>query len=220
MTASANRIITRCRYTGFTLLEIMVAMLLLSVIITSSVTLLFLNIRGWDALTTDSEKALDESLINERIRGAVRTLSPIVRQTAEGRRLAFIGEPKQLHFVSPAPQQYLPGGLFEYLLREELDSENNNALVLYYTPYRPDVADFVLPDEGEKRTLITDTGGVTFSYFGLAKRAGRPAWRESWESDMETYPQIIKLTLARDQDGFGETGQFIPLLRAVSDKKR
>jgi hypothetical protein len=110
--------------------------------------------------------------------------------------------------------------LFEYLLREERDSENNDSLVLYYAPYRPDAADFVLPDEGEKRTLITDTGGVTFSYFGRAKRTGRPAWQESWGSDMEAYPQIIKLTLTRDQDGFGEAGQFIPLLRAASDKQR
>lgn len=220
MTTPAKGIVTRSRCTGFTLLEIMVAMILLSVIITSSVSLLFLNIRGWDALTADSEQALDESLIKQHIRDAISTLSPIVRQTAEGRRLAFVGEPKQLHFVSPAPQQYLPGGLFEYLLREERDSENRYSLVLYYAPYRPDATDFVLPEEGEKRTLIADTGGVGFSYFGLSRRAGQPGWQESWSSDKADYPQIIRIDLSRDQDGFGNAGQFIALLRETSARRR
>ena len=202
------------RAAGFTLLEIMVAMLLLSVIITASVSLLFLNIRGWDALTSDSEAALDESLINHRVRGTISLLSPIVWQTREGRRLAFEGEAKQLHFISAAPQQYTSGGLFEYLLQEQLDSENRYTLTLRYAPYHPDETAFALPKTGDMRILNADTGGVTFAYYGIARRGGQPEWRERWDSDMEGYPQIVRLTFANAQDGFGEGGLYIRLLTA------
>lgn len=208
------------RAAGFTLLEIMVAMLLLSIIVTSSVTLLFLNIRGWDALTGDSEQSLDTSLINDRLRGAIGRLSHIVRQTPEGRRLAFEGDPKHLHFVSAAPQQFASGGLFEYLLQEELDSGNRYALVLYYAPYRPDGMAFVLPNAGEKRILVADTGGVTFAYYGIDKRGGQPAWRERWDRDLEGYPRIVKLIQADTAGGFGEGGQFIRLLTTDAARLR
>lgn len=210
----------RSRTAGFTLLEIMVAMLLLTVIITSSTSLLFLNIRGWDALSADSEQALDEVLISERINGSLRNLMPIIRQTPAGRRLLFLGEAKQLHFVSTAPQQFRSGGLFEYLLREEPDNENRLALVLYYTPYRPDATEFVLPNEGSKRTLIADTGGISFSYYGSKKRIGQPEWSDSWESELESYPQFVKLTQSRDRAGAGEETRFIRLLMASSARLR
>ena len=147
------------RQAGFTLLEIMVAMLLLGVIVTASVSLLFINIRGWDALVTDSERTLDEALINNRLREALRYLQPLIWQDGGERRLAFAGESERIHFVSRAPLQHRTGGFFEYLLIQESDSENRRRLVLYYAPYHPDQTEFRLPQEGERRQLFANTGG-------------------------------------------------------------
>ena len=166
---------------GFTLLEIMVAMLLLAVIVTASISLLFINIRGWDGLVSDSEKAFDVTLINERLTTALRFLSPRVWRVGGEKRLAFLGAPDKVRFISQAPLQYGAGGLFEYLLVQELDSENRPGLVLYYAPYRPDRSEFVLPEEGERRLLFADTGRVAFSYWRSKNHQGTREWWRQWE---------------------------------------
>ena len=189
------------RSAGFTLLEIMVAMLLLTVIVTSSVSLLFTNIRSWDGLVNDSEAALTESLIHDRLTHLLSHVSPMVWKSGGERNLAFAGERDRVHFISRAPQQFRSGELFEYLLAQEYDADNQANLVLYYAPYYPGQLEFRLPEKGTRRTLITDTGGITLSYLGQ-QEAGRQAdWWERWESGATDLPLMVRLDMASAGDG-------------------
>jgi prepilin-type N-terminal cleavage/methylation domain-containing protein len=197
---------------GFTLLEIMVSMLLLTIIVTSSVSLLFLNIKGWDALTADSEIELEQMLINDRIYSIIGNLTPLVWQTSEGKSLAFGGEGKRLHFVSKAPQQYRGGGLFEYLLREEIDNEGRAMLVLYYVPYLPDAKAFRLPEDGSRRVLLSDLEGIGFSYYGLEREGGQSQWLNQWENDLNRLPEFIALNLNNGNDSLSVDKRVIPLM--------
>jgi general secretion pathway protein J len=200
------------RMAGFTLLEIMVAMLLLTIIITSSVSLLFLNVRGWDALMADSERMLDEVLINDRISNTLRSVTPLKFSENGQQQLAFVGEAQRLQFISTAPQQYLAGGLFEYLLMVERDTENSAALVLYYAPYKPDATAFSLPMEGEKRTLISDLSSLSFSFYGKKRRSREADWSETWEPEEENYPDYIKISLTKEGEASAPEMRFIRLL--------
>ncbi len=197
---------------GFTLLEIMVAMLLLTVIITSSVSLLFMNIRSWDALVSDSETALDETLIQDRLASILRHLSPIVWQTGGERRLAFRGESDRVQFISEAPLQYRNGALFEYLLVQEFDSDNRENLILYYSPYHPGQTEFRLPQEGFRRPLIIDTGGVGFTYLGVREQGRQADWWEQWESGASDYPIMVRIDIAGMGSGENSRGLTVPLL--------
>jgi general secretion pathway protein J len=210
--ATRQSLLGRRQVRGFTLLEIMVAMLLLAVIVTASVSLLFINIRGWDALVSDSERVLDETLIDNRITASLRHLSPLLWRTEGSRRLAFSGEVNQLHFISRAPLQYRRGGLFEYLLSQEIDNENRLGLVLYYAPYHPDRSEFVLPGAGERRLLFADTGGVTFSYFGLKDPTGKRDWWESWEDNLNGYPEMVKIEFHGTAGEEDASTRFVRLL--------
>ena len=206
--------------TGFTLLEIMVAMVLLAVIVTSSISLLFINIKSWDGLVSDSERTLDRTLINQRLLGALRHTRPLVWRTGGDRRLAFSGEPDRLHFISQAPLQFRNGGLFEYLLQQELDGENRSGLVLYYAPYYPDRSEFILPDAGERRLLFADTGGITFSYLGKKRRNDNREWWQRWEGALEDYPEMVRIEFAGTDDGEGASSRHIRLLIAGSGMDR
>lgn len=205
---------------GFTLLEIMVAMLLLAVIVTSSISLLFINIRGWDGLVSDSEKALDESLINERLTSTLRYLAPQVWRAGRDRRLAFLGAPDKVHFISRAPLQFGAGGLFEYLLTQEFDSENRPGLVLYYAPYHPDRSEFILPDGGERRLLFADTGRVTFSYWGSKNRKGKSEWWRQWEERTDGYPEAVRIAFVGSGGAGDGSTQTIRLLVNASGTDR
>jgi general secretion pathway protein J len=197
---------------GFTLLEIMVSMLLLTIIVTSSVSLLFLNIKGWDALTADSETKLEQMLINDRISAIIGNLSPLAWQTSEGIRLAFEGQMKRLHFVSKAPQQYPGGGLFEYLLQEEPDSNGRAALVLYHAPYLPDAKAFRLPEAGSRRVLFEDIEGIGFSYYGVERDGDQSEWLSQWANDLKRLPEFIALNLSPSSDRMTVEKRVIPLM--------
>ncbi len=184
---------------GFTLLEIMVAMVLLTVIVTSSVSLLFMNIRSWDGLVNDSEMALGETLIHDRLTQILRQLSPLVWKSGGERSLAFAGEQDRVHFISQAPQQYRAGGLFEYLLAQEYDSDNQANLILYYAPYYPGQTEFRLPEDGKRRTLLVDTGGVRFAYLG-PQRGRELDWQARWEASATDYPSMVRIELAAGGD--------------------
>ena len=201
---------------GFTLLEIMVAMLLLTIIITSSVSLLFLNVRGWDGLMADSEQMLDEILIGDRINIALGRLVPLKRVVNGRQRLVFAGEAQSVHFVSPAPRQFLAGGLFEYLLMVEKSPENGSDLVLYYAPYLPDGTAFSLPSEGEKRILMPNMERLGFSFYGKKGRRDSLEWSNSWAPESENYPEIIKMSLQSDEQKRSIQTGFIRILTTHS----
>lgn len=204
------------RSTGFTLLEIMVSMLLLTIILTASVSLLFLNVRGWDGLAADSERVLDEWLIKDRIGTVLATLEPLKLPTPEGRRLAFAGEPRHLHFVAPAPQQFNAGGFFEYLLAVEPDQKLGWSLVLYYLGFRPDTRELALPEGGHRRVLFEGLDDVEFAYFG-SKRRGAPAeWTQRWENDLDGYPELVKIVRIKSGNRGGRDEQIVRLLISAS----
>ncbi|MCU7890936.1 MAG: prepilin-type N-terminal cleavage/methylation domain-containing protein [Candidatus Thiodiazotropha sp. (ex Ustalcina ferruginea)] len=184
-----------CREDGFTLLEVMVAMVLLAVIMTTSVSMLFLNIKGWEGLTESSDRILENHLILARVTTLVQHLTPLVwRNQRQQRGLAFSGNAQQLHFISPAPQQHAAGGLFEYLLTQESDPEQGMSLVLYYAPLHADSETLSLPESGSRRVMITGLDEVQFSFYGRKRDRTKPEWTDSWESESQLYPKLIRMT--------------------------
>ncbi|MEW8049735.1 MAG: prepilin-type N-terminal cleavage/methylation domain-containing protein [Candidatus Thiodiazotropha sp.] len=195
-----------CRSDGFTLLEVMVAMLLLAVIMTTSVTMLFVNLKGWEGLTEHSDASLQEHLVQKRVTSMIRHLVPLVWRDQEQRVLALSGDTQQLQFLSKAPRQHRAGGLFEYLLVAENTHDQGISLVLYFTPLDPNVSELTLPDGGTRRVLIRGLEAVDFSYFGSKQDRETAGWHKSWEAESARYPDLVRLSLryAGDEDGIQE----------------
>ncbi len=180
---------------GFTLLEVMVAMLLLAVIMTTSVTMLFLNIRGWEGLTEHSDATLQEHLIENRLASLIHHIMPLVWRDQGQRLLALDGDARQLHFLSKAPRRHSAGGLFEYLLVAESSPDQGSSLVLYYAPMDPKATQLNLPAEGQRRVLVSGLLDAQFSYFGNKQLRVQGAWHASWEPGSVRYPDLIRLSL-------------------------
>ncbi len=176
---------------GFTLLEILIALLILGIIVTSAVTMLFLNLKGWDRLVEHSDRQVARQRIMTRVENTIAQIQPISWQGPKGRQLAFTGEPHLLQFIAPAPQPYTPGGLFEFRLSVEQDSVEGNRMVLMYRPYQPQEHAFVLPQQGTQRVLLSDLGDMKFQYYGLPQGSVNPVWSELWQESARDYPQLI-----------------------------
>ncbi|MES9991424.1 MAG: prepilin-type N-terminal cleavage/methylation domain-containing protein [Candidatus Thiodiazotropha sp.] len=198
---------------GFTLLEVMVALLLLAIIMTTSVSMLFVNLKGWDGLASHSDEILQEHLVQNRVTNMVQHLTPLVWRDPKQRLLAMRGESKQFQFISKSPQQYTPGGLFEYLLIEESSPQQGLSLVLYYAPMDPNASQLYLPENGSRRVLITGLEAVEFAYFGSKQERESVAWHNSWESNSAHYPDLIRLTLRSHGDEGATKESFFKIHR-------
>jgi general secretion pathway protein J len=179
---------------GFTLLEIMIAMLLLAVITTTSVSMLYINIKGWESVSKSSEEHMAEHLARSRVEQIIRTLLPFTWQQNRAHRLAFSGDAGYIQFIAPAPQQYQAGGLFEYRLVQERDSEQGLSLVLYYAPYYPNTKNFSLPDQGHRRILISGLASVEFSFYGKLQIRSEAEWTDQWAETNAFFPELIKIS--------------------------
>jgi hypothetical protein len=108
--------------------------------------------------------------------------------------LAFSGDSGHLQFIAPAPQQYQSGGLFEYRLTQERDTEHGVSLILYYTPYYPNIQQFSLPEKARRRTLISGLQRIEFSFFGKPQNRPEPEWTEQWLDTYQHFPEMIKIS--------------------------
>ncbi|MET0026505.1 MAG: prepilin-type N-terminal cleavage/methylation domain-containing protein [Candidatus Thiodiazotropha sp.] len=181
------------RQAGFTLLEILIALLILATIVTSAISMLFINLKGWDQLAAHSDRQVAKQRIMTRVNNTIAQIQPISWTNPKGRQLAFIGEANLLQFIAPAPQPYAPGGLFEYRLSVEQDSVEGTRLVLMYRPYQPQERAFVLPDHGSQRVLLSGLDDMRFQYYGVQQGSRNPAWSELWLESARDYPELIEI---------------------------
>ncbi|MEW8505135.1 MAG: prepilin-type N-terminal cleavage/methylation domain-containing protein [Candidatus Thiodiazotropha sp.] len=198
---------------GFTLLEVMVALLLLAIIMTASVSMLFVNLKGWDGLNAHSDAVLHEHLIQKRVAAMIQQLIPLVWRDRNQRLLAMRGESGQFQFVSKSPQQYSSGGLFEYLLVEETSAQEGLSLVLYFTPLDPNATQLSLPENGGRRVLMQGLDALAFSYFGSKQDKEEVAWHDSWEANSARYPDLVRLTVHAGDDEGGTAESFFRIYR-------
>ncbi|MEJ2618957.1 MAG: prepilin-type N-terminal cleavage/methylation domain-containing protein [Candidatus Thiodiazotropha sp.] len=184
---------------GFTLLEMMIALLLLAVISTTSVSMLFLNVKGWERVAENSDEKLAKQLAVARVEQVIRNLIPLIwQQQNRVRQIAFSGDARHVQFIAPAPQQYRPGGLFEYRLALQDDLEQGTHLLLYYLPYQPNNHQFLLPEEGRKRILLSGLENIEFSFFGRLPNRTEPEWTDLWQQLNGNYPELVKITLTEE----------------------
>jgi prepilin-type N-terminal cleavage/methylation domain-containing protein len=179
---------------GFTLLEIMIALLLLAIITTTSVSMLFLNIKGWESVSERSNEQIAGYLVATRVEHMIRNLSPLIWQQRKARQLAFSGDARHIQFIAPAPQQYQPGGLFEYRLTQENDPQSGQSLVLYYAPYYTHIKQFSLPEQGHRRILMSGLESVNFSFYGKQQNRFEVLWSDQWAQTDRYYPELIKIS--------------------------
>ncbi|MEN8761641.1 MAG: prepilin-type N-terminal cleavage/methylation domain-containing protein [Thiogranum sp.] len=195
-------------HSGFTLLEVLVAVVIMAVIMTTAFGALRLGGRSWEAGVT---RASD----NERFRTVAgllqRQVSQIIPMTwPDGgkTRIAFEGTAEQLRFVAPAPQQHRQAGLFEYGLTVQQQGPDTK-LLLSFIPFNPDAEDFQTPANHQQLLLVAGLQRLSIDYFGnpassegSARTRARvkartstqpPRWHRQWDANAQRFPNLIRV---------------------------
>lgn len=183
----------RCaRIRGFTLVEVMVAMSLLSMVM----LVLGVSIRSMGA---SAERVDGRTASIDQMRVATSFLHEIVGRVAgqavepPATGLLFAGVADGMSWVGVMPARFGPAGRHFFHLGAERLGDGSAGLVLRFAPWRWEQK--TMPDwtRADSRVLVRDVGSVALSYKGEGLDQG---WLSAWPADEKKLPPRFRLQLS------------------------
>ena len=171
----------RRREKGFTLLEVLLAMTILSLIAVIIGVSLKLGIRAWERGESDADDSQKLRYIVERLSQQIRSAYPYQMLIDGEKAIAFKGKSDSVFFVTSSVKS----------------SEGGLKWISYFVEEGSLMArEGMLPDKQvmekitkEGKDLDIDASGLKFEYFSSKDKD----WKESWDSKTEL-PGAMKIT--------------------------
>jgi len=203
--------LARCE-AGMTLIELVIALGLLALIVTTLAGALGVGVRGAAAVDTRAEQGETLRLAQATVRRFLAQARPARWRTNQEESVAFAGEPDQIAFLAVMPPYPGDGGLFLVRLDVE-DTVAGKALVLTRQPTAGDQPGFAFTDAAERTVLLDHVDGVRWSYFGVDAGERQGQWRTQWRGRLDL-PKLVRLDLQRTDPrapGWPTLSVFLPL---------
>ena len=186
------------RPAGFTLVELMIALTLLTMLMTILFAALRHASRASEAGDQANDRANDALLVHDWLRREFAQAQPLLlRNGDDAARIAFSGRAETLGFVAPLPAHLGGGGLYWIELSLE-DSADALQLVLSERPFAPGSES---TERVGRRVLANDLTTAGFSYFGAREDDPEPIWQSEW-LDRDVLPLLIQLRMEPSDDRF------------------
>jgi len=232
LAAAANKRITPCPNkntgtvgksgSGFTLIEIMLAVSILAMVIATIFTSFRIGINAWEKGESKIEAFQTKRAVNALIFREIKSAYPYTITPGEldthSKYNAFFGESDSLKFVSYASTTGRSTGLSLI----EIWSEKNEGLFLgereALVSNLSDLNDIDLRDEDTAEVVCSEIKKISFRYFERNKNSEEGEWLNSWDpkDKKERLPLFIEvlLTYTDDNDEESEELLMIPILAA------
>ena len=188
------------RAVGFTLIEIVVAMVLLATTMLLLYSGLSFALRSWDAGDVNGRRTAERRLGENFLRRELTELFPMRWKDATQLKMAFEGGAARLRFVSSRPAGLQMGGLALVSVEVEEDREKHTRdLVMYRAMPDDEAKDFAPLERAERHLLLAGIDQVKFAYFGTENEFNEPKWHDSWDFPGRI-PEMVRMRL-RAADG-------------------
>ena len=193
---------------GFTLIEVLIAMTLLSIMVVLLFATLKISADSWEKGETKISDVNAMVVVYNFFQRHLSTTKPIWDDftVPDDHRFSFQGNVQSLTFVSTFPASVDRPGLqhFTVSLRQE---DPQNSIEVSIVPFFPAVEGEQFPEE--KVTLIKNVKDFTIAYLGQNLTTGESGWQPQWLG-RENTPQLIKISIALD-NGYYWPDMIIPL---------
>ncbi len=184
------------KYFGFTLMEVLIGMSLLSVMMLLLFGTLRISVRNWDAgeqrILEVSETAATQNFFQRYL----TSMRPLQDDFSEDEtRFSFQGEDSNLRFVASLPASSGRQGLQFFSLKLKKYTEGD-VLLVNIVPFFP-LAD---GDEWKKEevTLAENVSDFKLSYFGVLDEDDTdPSWHDQW-LEQNRLPSLVKVEMEFD----------------------
>lgn len=174
--------------TGFTLLELLVAITLMGLVLVVVYGGLRLGLSGWDTGERRAEATQQLRLVQEFLRRQlVQSMTVYQFDDQQNRTVVFTGQADGIEFVTPMLARLGQAGLYRVRI-EAVDGR----LWIRWRPYLPDD-----PAAGEERerVLLEEVSAVEWAYFGLEQIDDpQPRWSNVW-TNPQSRPLLVRLNL-------------------------
>jgi general secretion pathway protein J len=183
------------RTNGFTLVEILVALTLFSLVLVMVFNGLYSAGLSWrkgeDQSELNDNQRLDLAFLRRQLSQAV----PLVEIDGKLNPVMFKGDHDSLRFVSGLPAHRGGGGLAMLDIRIAQQGAKNN-LMLTYQPIIMDPGFFnnAEPQDTDNEVLLKNINSIQISYYGNLQVNDLPGWHDDWESK-DRLPELVKLQI-------------------------
>jgi len=200
---------------GFTLLELLLAISLLSMITASIMGGIHLGRRSWE--TTRASEALDE--VESAIRATSGLLAKSFVITPDQAQMngtetppIFQGSAQGSRFVMLSEGGAQWGGLI--LTEIGLDKGPGGAELAVWTKvYRPQEGFTPARAAMKKTVVISGVTGLELSYFGSQRERAPPVWSNAWSANQ--LPALVSIRV-----GVGRLGRSVEVATMVAPRQR
>ena len=193
--------IPRSREAGFTLIEIVVALVLLAIMMVLLYAALNFSVRSWDAGDAAGRRVVDRRIGENFLRREISELFPMRWKTPTMPHLAFAfeGEKDHLRFVSSRPAGIQQGGLSLVAVEVQAESppSRRKNLVMRRAMPDDDQTSFAPLDAAKPTLLVEGVDSVSFEYFGAENDFTPPQWSDSWKWPARI-PEMIRVRIQAD----------------------
>ncbi|MFN3628824.1 MAG: prepilin-type N-terminal cleavage/methylation domain-containing protein [Casimicrobiaceae bacterium] len=191
------------RSSGFTLIEIVAALVLLALLATVLFGIVGNAERSLNAATAAQERTEQILRLNQFLRDHLGGMLPLRWRRELGQPLRFEGRSESMTFLAPVLSHIAEGGVMWWRLEVDAGERDRPRLVIRRLPQNPEVAE--IPDFREAETIVLaePVGELVLRYFDPGPNpveepeAGR--WVTSWEEPGRS-PTAIEVTLRDPQD--------------------
>ena len=189
---------------GLTLVELLVALVLMALIAVMMSGGIRFGVRAWEAADARVEDDTRIQAVQALLRRQFNRAYPAIGADARKRsQVDFEGRANSLRFITALPAHLSPGGRSVVALEGAADDVP--ALILRWRPHRPgfgDDDDEAAGADGEwaeEHVLIEGIEGMEFAYFGAEKPGDDPRWFDDWQ-ERRTLPTLVRLRLSFAED--------------------
>jgi len=185
------------KITGFTLIEVMIAMTLLSLMVALLFGSLKTSAESWNKGETKIAEVNEKAVVYQFFKRHLPSIRPLWDDfSEEERQFSFQGERYKLQFVSVFPAST---GRKGFQLFEIVFDDNEGQVKVLLTPFYPAVDEKLW--EEEEVILLDHVEEFKISYFGTESMDSNGVWVDSWR-EKENLPRLIKIEIKLDKPGF------------------
>lgn len=184
----------RSKNSGFTLVEMMVALLLLSMISIVGYQGIVFAMKQWGAGEQKLSNDFNRYQSYKMMRNKLSSIERVTHSTNGKYVLSFVGKHKSLKFVSRF-KNINQGGLYvcEFYGNKELKN-----IELTYGLLHPENGGFLKIKDIRRTEVLKDSKGIVFWYFGSWYGENKK-WHRQWSSETQL-PNMIKYIVIDDNN--------------------
>ncbi|WP_435103496.1 prepilin-type N-terminal cleavage/methylation domain-containing protein [Arhodomonas sp. AD133] len=186
------------RTAGFTLMEALIALVLLALLFAVLLPALQIAGRSWGAAEQRIEQASaagQASRVLERLIDEARPLQWTTSSEADG--FGFRGESERLTFITALPA-YRGGGGLQVVELGIGKADGEAGLILTWWPYHPEVPLEADEERRHPELVLSGANGIAFTYHGSRQPGEDAAWHDQWERP--ELPGMVRMQVFRGDD--------------------